>query len=185
MRCPWGWPSSWWDNSLVTAGKSGSYTITYVPNAMPTTTSSGSYLFTCYGHSETHGSDWSSYTWTANASSTNPAASDGFGQWSNWSATLISEGAKGHAGVDQVAQRGYDAARCKITVGVVVTANDHDPRMVPAGLHEQIVQHLEVVVIAGDQHAIPPNRVSQVQRIDRASQSNMPAAGFTVLSVGR
>jgi hypothetical protein len=32
---------------------------------MPTVTSSGSYLFAYYGHSETHGSDWSSYTWTA------------------------------------------------------------------------------------------------------------------------
>ncbi len=57
--------------------------------------------------------------------------------------------AQWRAGVSQVAPRRDDAARREIAMRVVVTANDHDARMVAAGLHNQVVQRFEVVVIAG------------------------------------
>ena len=87
---PGGWTASSSDNALATGNKWGSYTVTYVSNAMPNVTSSGGYLFTYHGHSETHPSNWASYTWTANASSTNPAAWGDWSQWSNWVADLTS-----------------------------------------------------------------------------------------------
>lgn len=56
---------------------------------------------------------------------------------------------------------------------IVVASNDDDARMMPAGLHDEIVQCFEIPVIAGQQHTALANCVREVNGVIRAGHSSV------------
>ena len=60
-----------------------------------------------------------------------------------------------------------------VTARIIVAANYDYPRMTPACLHDEIVQRLEISVVARQHHAVLTNRMRQMVWVIGAGHSGI------------
>jgi hypothetical protein len=79
-----------------------------------------------------------------------------------------------HASCHQLGNSPNDATLIEIALGVIVFADDKDPRMVSAHRHDQVLQIPEIVVILGKANAVLSNGVRQMHRVIFTGHARVP-----------